>query len=110
VKRLAGLTIVVALLCGFPNTQACDPAPSSGNEDREVASPRGPTGIFTNRLGTYLTIEGRRYDGPHVKLNRKHLLIVDTVNGKALPKPVTVSIKNLSLPEKERCVLKGSAL
>lgn len=106
-KRLVGMVLVAALLCGFPNTQADDPEPQTDRETQRDGRPREPAGILSNKLGTYLTIEGKRYDGPPVMLNRKRLLVVDTVNGKPLQHPVTVSIKNLSLPEKQRCVFKG---
>ena len=37
-------------------------------------------------------------------------LVVDTVNGKRLEEPVLILIKNVRLPGKERCVLKGYEL
>ena len=70
--------------------------------------PRQPGGNLSNNLGTYLTIEGVLYDcNGKVESNS---IVVDTVNGKRLEEPVLILIKNVRLPGKERCVLKGNEL
>src|SRR5262249_41414187 len=56
------------------------------------------------QLGKYLTIEGVRAEEGKVG---SRTLLVDTVSGKKLDKPVAVWVNNLDLPAKQRCVLKG---
>jgi hypothetical protein len=70
--------------------------------------PRQPGGFFKDQLGTYLSIEGVLYDGGgKVESNS---LVVDTVDGKKLDKPLLIVVKNVRLPAKTRCVLKGYEL
>ena len=59
---------------------------------------------MTDTLGEYLTIEGVRAERGKVGTRT---LIVDTLNGRKLRKPVPVWVDNLDLPSKQRCVLKG---
>jgi len=67
--------------------------------------PRQPGGYLNATLGTYLTIEGVLYDGKgKVESNS---LMVDTVNGKKLDKPLLMLVQNVRLPAKTRCVLAG---
>ena len=70
--------------------------------------PRSPGGLFTDQLGTYLTIEGVLAVGLKVETPA---LLVDTVGGKKLDKPIAITIQNISaLPAKQRCVFKGYEL
>ena len=79
-----------------------------------AARPRQPGGVLGDRLGEYLTIEGAGVEGGKVETGS---LVVDTVNGKKLDKPVTVLVRGLdypamttrsiNLPAKQRYVLKG---
>ena len=70
--------------------------------------PRLPSGYLTAQLGAYVTVEGVLYDGGgKVESNS---LVVDTVNGKKLDKPLLIVLKNVRLPAKTRCVLKGYEL
>jgi len=56
----------------------------------------------------YVTVEGVPYDAcGKVESNS---LVVDTVDGKKLDKPLLVVVKNVVLPAKTRCVLKGYEL
>jgi hypothetical protein len=68
-----------------------------------------PLGLLGRPLGEYLTIEGSRYEPkPAVMVDTSRTLLVDTVNGKKLPKPVQVHVRTVRvLPTEGRCVLKG---
>ena len=77
------------------------PPPNLGEAD--PAGPRGPRGIFGD-LGSYLTVEGVRINGT---FTGNTTLLVDTVGGRKLPKPVSIRVDNLELPAMRRCVLKG---
>jgi hypothetical protein len=73
----------------------------------KTVGPRQPGG-FLGELGTYLTIEGVLVKGLKVE---SPALLVDTVNGKKLDKPVPLHVRNVrNLPAKQRCVLKGYEL
>lgn len=70
--------------------------------------PRAPGGFLHETLGVYLTIEGQLYDGGgKVESNS---LVVDTVDGRKLKKPLVIRVANVRLPPKTRCVLKGYEL
>ena len=81
-----------------------------------VVKPLQPTGVLGDELGVYRTIEGFLSEGIKVETGT---LIVDTVDGKKLDQPVSMVIRGamivnhnlqpaiLSLPPKQRCVLKG---
>jgi hypothetical protein len=70
--------------------------------------PQVPGGVLSDLIGTYQTIEGLRYEG-NSKVE-SNTMIVDTLNGKKLDKPIQVLIRNVQLPAKQRCVLKGYEL
>ena len=71
-------------------------------------TPRQPGGFIKEQLGIYLTIEGVLYDGNgKVESNS---LVVDTVDGKKLEKPILILVRNVRLPAKTRCILKGYEL
>src|SRR2546425_5049390 len=78
--------------------------PPPGGGKVEAAGPRQPGGVLGDQLGEYLTVEGVRAEGGKVGTRT---LLVDTVGGKKLAKPVPVWVHNLDLPAKQRCVLKG---
>jgi hypothetical protein len=111
VKNLVRQLVVVAMICTFViceqsliHAQAKEPETKA----ELPLEPRQPGGYLSNDVGRYLTIEGVLYDGSgKVESNS---LVVDTVNGKKLKKSATVLIKNVRLPRKERCVLKGYEL
>lgn len=103
-KIAALLAVTVAVLGSLSETLADEPVPDFGKGGRRLLRPRGPEGILNNRLGAYLTIEGVRAEG--FKTGTRTFL-VDTVNGKKLPKPVSIWVQNLDLPPRKRCVLKG---
>ena len=64
-----------------------------------------PKGRLGHPLGSYLTIEGLRAEAGKVGTQT---LLVDTINGKKLNEPIGIWIDNVaSLPEGERCVIKG---
>lgn len=81
-----------------------------------TAGARQPGGIFSVPLGTYLTIEGVKLEGDKVE---SCTLLVDTVDGKKLDKPVSLVIRGaavvdhnlqparLALPPQQRCIFKG---
>lgn len=67
-------------------TPSCVADEALGNED--VNRPRQPVGYFGS-LGRYLTIEGAKAEGVKVPSNS---LLVDTVNGTKLEKPITLVV------------------
>jgi RNA polymerase sigma factor (sigma-70 family) len=89
----------------------------SGEGPQRADRPRQPGGILGHQLGTYLTIEGVKAEGGKVETNT---LLVDTVNGKKLDRPVMIAVRlcdfnatrfdmetNHHMPVKVRCVYKG---
>ncbi|MCH8042724.1 MAG: hypothetical protein IID44_03295 [Planctomycetes bacterium] len=104
-KSFAYLAVAVAVFGILNDTLADEPFPVIGKEARPLRGPREPGGILNDRLGTYLTIEGVRADV--FGKGGERILLVDTVNGKMLAKPVGIVVQNLELPSKKRCILKG---
>lgn len=111
----AGMVCAGAALCATAISIAVGQPPvAPGGAKVEAVGPRQPGGYFGD-LGKYLTIEGGRAEGGKVETGT---LLVDTVEGKKLDKPITVLIKSLNyrdrtiwftdqLPAKQRCVFKG---
>jgi hypothetical protein len=107
-KRLirVGVVCAAAGLCALaiPLVGGQSPAAAPGGGGGEEGRPRPPRGILGDHLGAYLTVEGvRATEG----LVGTQTLLVDRVNGKRLKKPVAIWVRNLILPSKKRCVLKG---
>lgn len=87
-----------------------------GVRKSESVRPRQPSGILSDELGVYRTIEGVRTEGGKVETGT---LLVDTVDGKKLDNPIPLVIRGaivvdqnlqpaiLSLPVRQRCTLKG---
>lgn len=76
-----------------------------GGAKGDTVRPRQPGGLLGDQLGTYVTIEGVPAEGPKVETGT---LLVDTVDGKKLDKPIPLLIHNLHrLPSGQRYVLKG---
>lgn len=87
-----------------------------GSPNHEQVKPLQPGGILSDQLGVYRTIEGVRLEAGKFETGT---LLVDTVDGKQLNKPITLVVRgaivddqnlqnaSLSLPAKQRCVLKG---
>lgn len=81
-----------------------------------TVQPRQPGGLLGDQLGTYLTIEGVKSEGVKVESGT---LVVDTVDGKKLDKPISLVIRGasvvnqnlrparLEIPAKQRCIFKG---
>lgn len=64
-----------------------------------------PPAFLGHPLGAYLAIEGVRAESGKVGVRT---LLVDTVNGKKLDRPVGVWIENVAaLPKDRRCILRG---
>ena len=90
--------------------------PVAPNTNTVFVKPLQPTGVLGDELGVYRTIEGFLSEGIKVETGT---LIVDTVDGKKLDQPVSMVIRGamivnhnlqpaiLSLPPKQRCILKG---
>jgi len=111
-KRLAYPKIVraTAALCiiGISSVLVAQPPNASERPQKLPVRPRQPGGILKDSLGIYLTIEGTLYDGKgKVESNT---LVVDTVDGNKLDETVMVLVRNLRLPAKTRCILKGYEL
>lgn len=65
-----------------------------------------PIGSLGKPLGTYVTIEGKRY--PHRVEGSQWVLVVSKVDGKKLAKPVNLWIDNIGrMSAKGQIVLKG---
>ncbi len=87
-----------------------------GVQKTESVTPRQPGGILSDELGVYRTIEGLRSEGGKVETGT---LLVDTVDGKKLDKPIPLVVRGavvvehnlqpavLSFPARQRCILKG---
>jgi len=102
---------VVAIICTFvicvPSVVFAQLRAEAAPQQASLQSQQ-PGGFLSNRLGAYLTIEGVLYDGNgKVESNS---LVVDMVNGKRLEKSVLILVRNVRLPVKERCTLKGYEL
>lgn len=88
----------------------------SGVAKAETIRPRQPGGLLRDQLGAYLTIEGVKAEDGKIETGT---LLVDTVDGKKLDKPISLVIRGayvvndnlqparLDLPAKHRCVFKG---
>src|SRR5437764_4816354 len=100
-----GVVCATAVLCALAIPLAIgQPPPRPGSAKVEAAGPRQPGGLLGRQLGAYLTVEGVQAEGGKVGTRT---LLVDTIGGKRLDKPVPVWVHNLDLPAKQRCVLKG---
>ncbi len=73
----------------------------------EHSNVRAPTGKLTNRLGHLITIEGIQHPKADSIKGGARQLLVDTVNGKKLPRPVAIHVNRFKIPPNERCILKG---
>jgi hypothetical protein len=102
-SRLCAFVGLGALVIPFAVGQ---PLPAPNLPKGEPTGPRQPRGVFGD-LGEYQTIEGVRVNGT---FTGNSTLLVDTVGGKKLDKPVSIWVENLELPAKKRCVLKGYEL
>src|SRR5688572_13429377 len=87
------------------------PPAGPGGAPAEAAGPRMPGGALGHALGEYLTIEGTPLEQGKVEPGT---LLVDTVNGKKLAKPVGILLRTyeapphrISIPYGKHCVLKG---
>jgi hypothetical protein len=102
---------LAAVLCAITIPIALGQSPVGPRGAKVVAAgPRQPGGILRDELGVYLTIEGVLAKGVKIETGT---LLVDTVDGKKLDKPIPVLIRtrgypfSIDLPAKERCVFKG---
>src|SRR5207237_636136 len=80
------------------------PPPAPGDGPGTAAGAREPGGLLGHPLGSYLTVEGVRAEQGKVGVRT---LLVDSINGRRLPKPVALWVENLDLPPQQRCTLKG---
>jgi hypothetical protein len=108
-----GLTFGAVALCAMAISIAAaepqvGPGAAPGDAKVKTVRPRSPGGLFTDQLGTYLTIEGVRAVGLKIETPA---LLVDMLDGKKLDKPIAITVQNIpDLPSKQRCVLKGYEL
>jgi len=104
-NTLIVMSVIVALVTTAQMfaQEPAPPVPQFGKGVERIDRPRWPGGKLNDRLGEYLTIEGVRAEQGKVG---KRTLIVDTLNGKKLSKPVYIWVHNLELPKGKRCVLK----
>jgi hypothetical protein len=100
-----------------PAAPVNQPPVAPAGAQAEAVRPRQPGGRLGDQLGKYLTIEGVRVEGGKVETGT---LLVDTVNGRKLDRPVPVVVRAhdfnatrfdlptaFVLPPRRRCVLKG---
>src|SRR6266516_2322935 len=85
-------TAAIACIITMPRATAEPTAPGGG----KVIGPLTPTGKLGSYLGEYLTVEGVRAEEGKV---RKWSLIVNSVGGKKLDKPVPILVQNLESPD-----------
>ena len=115
-KRLAywGVVCFGVALCALAVSVALGPSRVSvragGANVRMQPEPHEPRGVFSDSLGSYLTIEGILDDQFAMGLGAGNALRVDTVNGRKLAKPIFIPVDNVALPAGKRCVLKGYEL
>ncbi len=95
----------IAFLCCllFAITCRCQTL-AERTEPQPDESQRPPVGVLGYPLGSYLTIEGVRVESGQGR-RATESLIVDTVSGHKLAKPVTIHISTM-LPS-GRCIFKG---
>ena len=104
------LALQVLALCCCPVVVSGQLPPAEKRpEQPTIRTGEVPLGLLGRPLGEYLTIEGVRYEPkPALMLDTSRTLLVDTVNGKKLPKPIQVHVATVRvLPQEGRCVLKG---
>ena len=114
----SGIICAGGMLCALATSTAFGQPPHvPGRANAVVASgPRQPGGLLTDHTGKYLTIEGVKAEGGKLESNT---LLVDTVDGKKLDKPVQLVVHveyikdhnlrraSFNLPSRQRCVFKG---
>jgi hypothetical protein len=98
--------------CAFSTTAGQPPTGVDNADDVVPIGPRQPGGSLRNRTGIYLTIEGVRAERGKYESNT---LLVDTVDGKKLDKPIPLVIRgayiaDASLTESNRQVSKHAIL
>jgi hypothetical protein len=104
------LLLVGAAVCTLTTPHAIgQPAVGPGGGKVEASGPGIrpliPVGILGVHLGQYVTIEGVRDEEGTFK--ETQTLLVDTIGGKKLDKPIHLRVNNVKLPAKKRCVFKG---
>ena len=100
--RYFSAIILLICICGCINKQYEEPV-----HPRQMTSTPIPTGKLGHPLGTYLTVEGKRFDG--IKSGRSTLM-VEKVNGRKLVKPVNIWVENVKhpgFPKNIHCVIRG---
>jgi hypothetical protein len=101
---------LLLVLCLCPVRASAQPPPAGKPPERPtIRTGEVPAGSLGSPLGQYLTIEGIRYEPkPAIMVDTTSTLLVDTVNGKKLSKPIPIQIATVrALPKEGRCVLKG---
>jgi hypothetical protein len=63
-----------------------------------------PTMSLGHRPGTYLTVEGV---SGHEAKGGQPFVVIDTVNGRRLDKSIAIPIRNATIADNARCILKG---
>lgn len=96
----AAVAVGSVALCARAAGQPQAPGP----DKTQAPEARPGTGTLGHGLGTYLTVEGVKLEQGKVG---ERTLLIDTINGKRLDKPVAIWVNNLDLPSKKRCVFKG---
>lgn len=101
----AGSLLAVFARWTPPTTHAQELATRNQKAAAELPfRPTQPSG-YLGSLGQYHVIEGTLHTGNDKVPSNS--LDVDTVDGRRLKKPITIHVKNVQLPTKVRCVLKG---
>ena len=102
IRLMVCVTNLIVMLATAAQAQA---QPQSVSQ---IPLPATPPSGYLGALGAYRTIEGVLYDGSgKVESNT---LVVDTVDGKRLPRPIQLLVRNVRLPSEIRCTLKGYEL
>ncbi len=107
---------LLLLLCGALGLFGCDSPDRTTEIDPTKShilfsgSVKPPMGSLGYLIGTYLTIEGHRYEPTDGLKRHGRTLLVDTVQGKRLDVPVKLIIKNVdtdSMNAQIRWILNG---
>lgn len=97
-----GLMLVAAILSCNGLAMAQQKLPTNDTSEASAVVPRGRLGF---QLGTYLTVEGIKAERGKIG---DRTLIVDTVNGQKLDKPINVPLEGVTpLPSGVRCAVRG---
>ena len=82
--------------------------PSLYHQAEATAAKPSSDGVLGHPLGTHLKIEGKRYVDANHPGAFPNSMVVDTVNGRSLARPIAIEIANVPfVPTDTRCIVSG---